>query len=233
MVAPPIKGALSDQSWAVRSYNTDDIGVVFVNGQLVAASLAGDRSDSGWVKINDYLVADRENEIAVASWNSSYDRSWGFGVRHNDTQVWGSEEPGRREQVGLSYVQRLHISADGTVVVVPAETAAPKPPPGKWYVRVQGAQDVGVVLVNGVPTVLNALAFAQESGWVEITGQLSASRDNTVTMVAWNFDGPYAYKFEIKHDEIIVWGGEKSGGGQLGVVIAQPVQISAKGEVKQ
>jgi hypothetical protein len=133
----------------------------------------------------------------------------------------------------LSYVQRLRIGADGTVVPVPAETAAPKPPPGKWYVRIQGAQDLGVVLVNGLPTVLNTSAFAPESGWIEITGQLTSSRDNTVTMVAWNFDGPYGYKFEIKHDETIVWGAEKTGGGQIGVALAQPVQISAKGEVKQ
>ena len=219
--------------WAVRSYNTDDIGAVFVNGQLVAASLWGDHADSGWIKINDYLTADQENEIVVASWNSVYDRSWGFGVRHNDTQVWGSEEPARREQVGMSYVQRLRITSAGAVEPVPADTAAPKPPPGKWYVRVQGAQDLGVVLVNGIPTVLNASTVAPESGWVEITGQLTSSRDNTVTMVAWNFDGPYSYKFEIKHDETIVWGAEKSGGGQIGVALAQPVQISAKGEVKQ
>jgi tetratricopeptide (TPR) repeat protein len=219
--------------WAVRSYNTDDTGVVFVNGQLVAASLWGDRTDSGWIKINDYLATDQENEIVVASWNSAYDRSWGFGVRRNDTQVWGSEEPARREQVGLSYVQRLRITSDGAVEPVPADTAAPKPPPGKWYARVQGAQDLGAVLVNGIPTVLNASAFAAESGWIEITGQLTSSRNNTVTMVAWNFDGPYSYKFEIKHDATIVWGADKTGGGQIGVVLSQPVQISAKGEVKQ
>jgi hypothetical protein len=87
--------------------------------------------------------------------------------------------------------------------------------------------------VNGIPTVLNALAFAQESGWVEITGQLSNSQDNTIEAIAWNFDGPYNYKFEIKHDEIIVWGAEKSGGGQLGVALAQPVTITASGQVKQ
>jgi tetratricopeptide (TPR) repeat protein len=218
--------------WAVRSYNTDDVAAVFVNGKLVTASLGGDHADSGWVKINEYLVAG-ENEIAVASWNSSYGRSWGFGVRRNDTQVWGSEAPGQNGPVGMSYVQRVRITPEGQVAVVPSDTAAPKPPPGKWYVRAQGIQDVGVVLVNGVPTVLNALAFARDSDWIEITGQLASSHDNTVVVVAWNFDGSYSYKFDLKHDETIVWGAEKSGGGQVGVVLSQPVSISGSGEVRQ
>jgi hypothetical protein len=133
----------------------------------------------------------------------------------------------------MSYVQRLRINADGRVTPVAPDTAAPKPPPGKWYVRIQGAKALGVVLVNGLPVALNAAAFADESGWIEITGQLSSSHDNALMMSDWNFDGPFNYKFEIKHDDIIVWGAEKTGGGVVGVALAQPVVITSAGEVKQ
>jgi hypothetical protein len=217
----------------VRSYNTDDVAVVLVNGKLVLGSLYGNLGDSDWIKINEYLVGGDANEIVVASWNSSYDRAWGFGVRRNDTQVWGSEEPAVRAQVGMNYIQRLRNTAAGEVEPIVPDNKAPNPPPGKWYVRVQNTQDIGVVLVNGVPAVLNSAALAPDSGWIEITSLLSAKQDNTVAVQAWNFEGPYSYKFDIKRDDIIVWGAEKSGGGQVATVLDQTITVTGRGEIAE
>ena len=216
--------------WAVRSYNTDDLGVIFVNGKMVGTSTYKAHDNTGWIIINDLLLPGQDTVIAFASSNDGgSERRWGFSVRRNDVALWGSEESPGSGPKTLSYVQQVAIHPDGSVEALPPDTSARTPLPGKWYVRVQDVDDVGAILVNGVPVA--AVHDRRDSGWAEITGQLYSDRDNAVTVTAWNFDAGYAWKFSIKRDETILWAVEKSGSGLTGLTLYQPVTISSHGEL--
>ena len=218
-------------NWAVRSYNQDGAGVVFVNGQLFHAGTCC--GESGWLNINDSLVAGN-NEIILASWNVKGNwRSWGFGVQHSDIQVWGNEwgstAMDNRVSPGMSFIQRLWITPDSKVKPASSIESASNPPKGKWFIRVEKMDDVGVVSINGMPAVLGS--NGSDSGWVDVTTQLSTSCNNIITMSGWNSSGSWSYKFSIKHDETIVWAAEKSGSGSTGLFFNQEVTIKGDGEV--
>ena len=232
IVLPPMTGGVKAQTWAVRSYNTDDLGVIFVNDKLVGASThyKEGHDDTGWIAINDLLVPGQDTVVAFASSNDGgADRRWGFLVRRNEVALWGSEESPGGGPKTLSYVQQVAIHPDGSVKAVSADTSVRTPLPGKWYARVQDVDDVGAILVNGMPVA--AVHAKRDSGWVEITGQLYSDRDNTVTVAAWNFDADYAWKFSIKRDDTIVWAVEKSGSGLTGLTLSERVTISDSGEL--
>ena len=227
--SPPASAAsgLPSGRWLVRSYNTDDIGVIWVNGQLVGASTY--RNDTDWININDYLLPIDKNIVAFASYNGSSGGSWGFGLRRDDVSVWGVEQS-TPNSWSLSYAQQVAILADGTIEVLKPDTSARRPPPGKWYVRAQYTQDVGSILVNGQPV---AAFVNQAADWTEITGLLNSTSDNIITFAAWNFGGPYSWDFAIKQDDTIVWGKQNTGSGAPNQVFNEVVTISSAGQIVQ
>ncbi|MBK6431497.1 hypothetical protein [Candidatus Amarolinea dominans] len=97
----------------VRSYNTDDAAVIWINGRLVGAT-TGDRKDSNWININDYLLPGQDNIAAFASYNGNSGGQWGFGIRRDDISVWGVEQ-GTGDDWSFAYAQQVAIHPDGTV----------------------------------------------------------------------------------------------------------------------
>jgi len=217
-------GALPAGRWRVRTYKTDDAAAVFVNGQMVAVSTR-DR-DSDWVNINDYMLGGRDNIVAFASYNGWNPASWGFGIRRDDVSVWGVEQTGNSEWA-LNYAQQVVIHPDGKVEPLPIDTSTRKPP-GKIYVRSQKAQDISAILVNGQPV---DVFWNADHPWVDITSLLYSDRNNTITMAAWNFDGPYAWEFMVRQDETIVWGKQGSGSGRVNRVFQENITITPGGQV--
>ena len=224
--SPIPSGDVPSGEWTVRSYNTDDAAVVFVNGQMIGGSVH--RRDSEWIDITDHLVPGQDTVIALASFNGDHAGSWGFRVRRDDVSVWGIEQT-TQDRWTLNYVQQVAIHPDGSVEAVPPDVSVRIPPPGKWYVRAQAILDVGGILVNGQPVAVNWKNHGGE--WAEITGLLCSDRNNTVTFAAWNFEGDYSWDFAIKHDETIVWGKQGSGSGAVNRVFEETVTISPGGEV--
>ena len=221
-------GNAAEYTWAVRSYNTDDAGVMFVNGQMIGGSVY--RRDSDWIDITKHLVPGLDTVIAFASFNGGGGGSWGFRVQRDDTSVWGVEQTTGGTWT-LNYVQRVAIHPDGSVEAVPPDVSVRTPPPGKWYVRAQAIRDVGGILANGQPVAVNWQNH--EGEWTEITGLLHSDRNNAVTFAAWNFEGDYSWDFAIKHDDEILWAVDSTGSGQTGVVLSQDVVIAGNGEVHQ
>lgn len=220
-------GSTSDYAWSLRSYNTDDAGVIWVNQQLVGASSY--RNDSDWIDISDKLLPGQENSIAFASYNGNAGGSWAFALRRDDIAVWGVEQT-TGDDWSLAYAQQIALRPDGSATVLAPDTSVRKPPPGKWYIRAQNIQDIGGVLVNGKPV---AAFWNEPADWIDITGLLDSAQDNVLTFSAWNFDGQYSWDFAIKHDEDIPWAVSNSGSGQGGVVLQQDVTITADGRVRQ
>src|SRR5436853_3980965 len=110
-----------------------------------------DHAESGFVYLKVGRLPSSTLFPYTTLFRSGYGRSWGFGVRRNDTQVWGSEEPAAGDaQVGMSYFQRSEEhtselqSLRHLVCGLLLETTS------KGYERVQGVQYVGVVRVKGM-----------------------------------------------------------------------------------
>ena len=131
----------------------------------------------------------------------------------------------------MSFVERLEITSEGRIKRISPYVLASKALADKWFVRMQNVQDVGVVLINGMPVLL--MENSHNNEWIDISSSLSSNKDNVVSFIVWNFDGPFSYTAAIKQNETIVWGTEKTGGGTIGVVLAQRLTISSSGEIKE
>ncbi len=219
-------GQIADSNWAVRSYKTDDASAIFVNGKVVGATVYG--RDSDWINIKDQLTTGQDAIVAFASYNGGAGGGWGFGIRRDDITVWGVEQT-TGDDWSLAYAQQIVIHPDGSIEPLLRDVSAKKPPPGKWYVRVQNVQDIGGILVNGQPV---AVFWNQEGAWIDITGLLYSDQDNKIAFAAWNFDSAYSWDFAIKHDEDILWAVSNSGSGQTGVVLAQDIIMTGDGKLR-
>ncbi|NJN67066.1 MAG: hypothetical protein HC884_10325 [Chloroflexaceae bacterium] len=129
----------------------------------------------------------------------------------------------------MTFIDRLWITPEGKVEPVQTLEQPSTPPEGPWYVRIESIDDVGVILINGMPVALDAGGL--DTGWRDITTQLSTNCNSTIQMLAWNFDGPWSYKFSIMHGNTIVWAAEKSGSGSTGLFFDQEVIIRGDGEL--
>jgi hypothetical protein len=229
---PDPGAAKPDGDWAVRIYNQEEVGVIFVNGELFHIE-AGEEKDSGWLNINDLLMTGN-NEIILASWNNTSTLgSWGFGIQHNGTQVWENERRIEKRD-GMSFVQRLWITPDGDVKPASSLEAASTPPKGQWGIIIGEIDDVAVVTINGMPVILGA-RNVYGSGWaaMDVTTKLATNCNNSIKMLAWNFEDAWAYKFDITHNGTTIWSAEKSGSGSTGLFFDQEVTIKGDGEVVQ
>jgi hypothetical protein len=213
--------------WQVQAYKTDDLAAVFVNRHMVGVASYG--HDLPWLTINDQLRHGHDTIVAFAAYDAGAPGAWGFGIRNDDTAVWGNEGTTGASNT-LAYTQQVAIRVDGTVEALPQDAAARKPPPGKWMIRAQGIQDIGAVLVNGQPV---AVYGNGEAPWVDIGQFLYSDRDNQVTFSAWNDEGPYAWDFAVSKNGVIVWGKQNAGAGMTGLVFEENVTISPEGTLLQ
>ena len=165
---------LPSGEWSVRSYRTDDQGVVVVNGHIVTASLGGQETD--WININDFLHDDKPNYANFISMNGGWNGSWGFELRNDDNIVWGSEGDSR-EGNNLIFVQTVQIFSDDSVEEVNLRDFERELVGGVWTARVQ-AEDTGVMLINGFPV---AGSFKNvDFDWVDVSSMFYADQENEV-----------------------------------------------------
>ena len=84
----------------------------------------------------------------------------------------------------------------------------------KYFVRIYNIDDEGTAYVNNVP--VKKTGYRQDSGWVDITGQLQAGK-NTVKFVLFNGAwGGWTYGFQLKKDDAIIWQDECGRAGSFG-----------------
>jgi hypothetical protein len=216
-------------SWSVRAYNVNDAATIFVNEEMASGALIG--FEEGWVDITNRLVTGQETRVVFASWNGPQGGLWGFSIRQGNTVVWGVEGGGGTPYT-MQFVKAVAIQPDGQVVEVPPDVSPKTPPPGKWYMRAQNIDDIGVILVNGWP-VGGAHSYAGSTDWIDITPQLDSNRDNEVAMYTWNVGGPFFFRFTLRQDEETVWEFERPGSGLLGVVFKHVLIITPDGQVVQ
>lgn len=221
------RGKAADYIWSLRSFKTDDAAVIFVNEELIGVSGLG-RGETNWVGINKYMKSDQDTVIAFASFNGAGPSSRAFMIRRDDTIIWGFDSSGGAEWT-LNYAQQLVIHPDGSIEPIKVDTSVRKPPPGKWYVRIQNVQDIGGILVNGQPV---AVFWNRAGGWIDITNLLYSNRDNKIVVAAWNFSDAYSWDFAIKRDETIVWQVNNNGSGQVGKVFSAEVLVTGNGEIR-
>jgi len=70
---------ISNEKWYVRVYNVDDIGKVYVNGNLIKT--VGFKGDSGWVDITTYVLQTAGNtKIRFTMYNKLQGYTWGFQI---------------------------------------------------------------------------------------------------------------------------------------------------------
>jgi len=219
-----------DHIWTVGATDTDDVSALFVNGKMVGAAMRdGPVPDTGWVTINRELEPALDNIVTFASSNRGGDYSWGFDLRQDETVVWTVEQKGKGDANLLQYVQQVVVASDGSVAAARLSDAIYRAPPGRWYVRMENVDDVAAVLVNGMPLALVNRGW--DSDWVEITGGLSNASDNIVRFAVWNFTDAYSWRLQLRHDDVIVWGNEDSGGSVTGLVADLTVVIDGTGQV--
>ncbi len=218
-------GKAIDHVWSVIAYRADDAAAVFANGELVGVAVPGRNTD--WIGINEYLKPDQDTVLAFAGFNRIYGSSRGFAIRRDDTIIWGYESDGGAEWT-LNYAQQMVIHPDGSIERIKADTSIRKPPPGKWFVRIQNVQDIGAVLVNGQPV---AVYWNEAGNWIDVTNLLYSNRDNKIVVAAWNFEDVYAWDFAIKRDDEILWQVTNNGTGQAGKVFSAEVIITGNGEL--
>jgi hypothetical protein len=221
---------LYEHVWTVRATDADDVSALFVNGKMVGAAMRdGPVPDTGWVTINRELEPALDNIVTFASSNRGGDFSWRFDLRQDETAVWTAEQKGKGDVNLLQYVQQVVVAPDGSVVAASPPDAIRRAPPGRWYVRMENVDDVAAALVNGMPVALVSRGW--DSDWVEITGGLSNAMDNTVRFAVWNFIDAYSWRLQLRHDDVIVWGKEESGGSITGLVADLTVAIDGNGQV--
>jgi hypothetical protein len=202
--------------------------VIFVNGQMVAASEY--ERDTDWINVNDYLLPGQDTVVAFASYNGQLGGRWGFGIQRDGVAVWETEGT-TDDDWSFSYAQQVVIHTDGSVEALSPDVAARTAPPGTWYVRAQEIKDVGCILVNGQPVAISRRSRQEE--WVDVTALLYSDRDNTITFGVWNFEESFSWDLAIKHEDEILWAASEAGGDQRGVVFWQDVTITGAGQVRQ
>lgn len=228
--APTPYPQLYEHIWSVRSADTDDAGAIFVNGKMVTASIY-DRphDDTGWITINQLLRPAQQNVITFVSSNQGGNYKWQFGLRRDETAVWTSQENGKGEAAPVQYVQQLLLFPDGHFIPVDLSSTGQAAPAGKWYVRLQNIDAVAAVLVNGLPVALTK--HGGDSGWVEITGNLSEAGANMIHFTLWSFGDEFTGRFHLRHDETIVWGSEQNGTKTTGLAADMTVIVDNEAAV--
>ena len=105
---------LSD-AWSVRVRDTADVGVMLVNGLVVAGAGNWGLADTDWVDISGLLRAAQDNTISMHVWNFEADYAWRLSIRRNETTVWESERSGGGLP-GAVFSEEVIITSNGEVI---------------------------------------------------------------------------------------------------------------------
>lgn len=219
-VAPNLPSGL----WSVRAYNTNDANIILVNEHIAGVAFCCE-GDTGWIDISAQLN-NEVNYLTFVNVNSATGAKWGFSLSHNDTVVWGNEGESGQPNT-LAYVQTLQVAGDDSATAVDLKDPNKTSLAGTWTAQVK-ADDVGLLLVNGVPVTGG---FGEGFGWVDISGLLYAGQNNIIRGMVWNSREGYSWAMTVRNGETIVWSSESSGSGQTGEVLYTTVIIDGDGNL--
>jgi|GEM_PF-1873156 len=210
--------------WSVRAYNTNDANIILVNEHIAGVAFCCE-GDTGWIDISAQLN-NEVNYLTFVNVNSATGAKWGFSLSHNDTVVWGNEGESGQPNT-LAYVQTLQVAGDDSATAVDLKDPNKTSLAGTWTAQVK-ADDVGLLLVNGVPVTGG---FGEGFGWVDISGLLYAGQNNIIRGMVWNSREGYSWAMTVRNGETIVWSSESSGSGQTGEVLYTTVIIDGDGNL--
>lgn len=208
IILGPIEGY---HKYYIQIYNVDDIAKVKVNGQLIAAMSSG--NDSGWIEITGYL-SEGDNTIELTGENGN-EGGWayGFDLKRDDSMIW-SDSCGMAGSVGCNYDDLTRGLVYRNIIMLKLVTVSPThiekkitlgPYDGyhRYYIRMyKDTDDTSKVKVNR--QLVATMSFKQDSGWIEITGYLLEG-DNTIELTDENGNEGWAYGFELKKDDSVIW----------------------------
>jgi hypothetical protein len=185
---------------------------VKVNGQLIATMSF--ENDSGWIEITEYLL-EGDNTIELTDENG-IENGWayGFDLKRDDSIIW-SDSCGMAGSVGCEYGDMTRGLVYRNIIKLKLVTVSPTridtkvtlgPYDGyhRYYIHMsKDLDDAEKVKVNG--RLIATMSFKQDSGWIEITRYLLEG-DNTIELTNENGpDGVWAYVFELKQNDSIIW----------------------------
>ncbi|MCX9084615.1 MAG: hypothetical protein OIN87_07460 [Candidatus Methanoperedens sp.] len=205
----PIEGY---HRYYVHIYNADDIAKVKVNGHTVAT--IGLDQDSGWIEITEHLF-EGDNTIELTDENGIGNGwAYGFDLRRDESIIW-SDSCGNAGSAGCEYndltgglvyrnTMTLKLAGVSSGKIEKKITLGPYSDHHRYYIHMyKHPDDIEKVKVNG--KLIATLSFRQDSGWIDITEDLSES-ENTIELTnEYGPDGEFAYIFELKQNDSIIW----------------------------
>ena len=109
-VLPTLSG-----TWSVRIRETADVGMIVVNGVVVAGAGNWGLGDTDWIDITGLLYADIDNTIHMYVWNFDSDYSWRLSIRRDEATIWEREQSGSG-LTGVVLSDSVRITAAGELI---------------------------------------------------------------------------------------------------------------------
>lgn len=204
-------------------YNVDDRATVKVNGLFNKTINLS--QDSGWIEVTGTLL-EGDNTIEFTDENG-IENGWayGFDLKRDDSIIW-SDSCGMAGSAGCEYGDETrglvyrNIITLKLVTVSPTHiykkiTLGPYDADHRYFIRMQkDADDTEKMKIN--EKLVATMSFIQDSGWIEITEYLLES-DNTIELTDENGnERGWAYGFELKQNDSIIWSDSCGIPGSLG-----------------
>ena len=144
-----------------------------------------------------------------------------------------------RAENTLNDVQTIQINSSNTLRPM-SPTVMTKQLSDQWSVQI-AAEDVGLILVNGVPVAGSYSGGAKapesptpglvDSGWIDISHLLHSDQNNTISVVVWNRTGAYHWQAFVRRGDEVIWQRNGNGQDQTGEVFSTSLMITENGEV--
>ncbi|MEK7103680.1 MAG: hypothetical protein AAB870_05010, partial [Patescibacteria group bacterium] len=227
--------ASTPDKYTVRIFNVDNVGVAVVNGKTYTTAY-------GNTTIEDVsrVMHSGNNTIRFKMYNDTESYTWGFEVKKNGRIIF-SESAGTAGKVGANdndmtktyqnvYDKTLTINESGLVSVngyqasVPALISSPIVTPAPvtndhWYIRMNNGDDKQTAVINNQFSYTTS-SLGQDSGYIDIT-KIMHSGNNTIDFKTWNEKAGYAYGFQIKRGDTVIFDQKAGTPGTSGLYNSQ------------
>ena len=210
----------SIRGWYIRVDKTDDINALIIDNHIYGVYVAGTKPK--WVKIPNN--AKENTEFYFVNLNGSGPGRWEFSLRHDGTIIGGDKEHTDNE-FSLGAVQLWKLHSNGTPDVEDIPVLGTRQREAKWVIDIS-ANDVGFVLVNGVPV---AGAYPSQNGdfsFFDISKYISDYENVRIDILIWNTEGPYSWDIALFNDGKEIWRSQESGFNEAGEIHAETVFLS-------
>lgn len=124
-VHSPAPASSPSGTWTVHIQDTDDLGLVLVNGQPVGGSFfcngcqPGEQPRAATIDITPWLDASRPNEVSMAVWNNGGPFSYQLTLEQNESKIWQHEGRGEGDP-GVVFSDTIAITPGGKLKLAPS-----------------------------------------------------------------------------------------------------------------